>query len=400
MPITVTCPTCSKQANVPDSALGKTVKCGCGTMFSVQAPQRVDDLQLIISPEPAPRATMEPTMPAPQRIRPIGMAPTAGAKEGIAGKLIDGALELIGVLMKGAAIILVLGIIGGAIYLYQRQQPSSKTAQASPTTTSSVAPGSGSDPSAPTKQQGDIDDLLHKFRRTKASDLVKQDDFLAIIYVVKTKTPAAYQREAFDDLLAAADKVPDALRNIDDRQAVRDVLEFAADKVTVSKGTEDTLMSVSGAYAAISKDCKARGTDIQALARKELLGEHIAAKDAPREEPSKDEKFAKDHPYIVVVNGWLEAQKKGGSGHEYWDPEFKALATKLFAVRSWELQRYEEPRKNKSGNGWNAGVQVRISSSNKGGQQIVQDWKVFLMKHGDTGVWLINSVYQGTLDEP
>ena len=53
MPIQVQCPTCNKQAAVPDSAAGKNVKCGCGTVFAVEAPIPIDELSLQQStPEP------------------------------------------------------------------------------------------------------------------------------------------------------------------------------------------------------------------------------------------------------------------------------------------------------------------------------------------------------------
>ena len=36
MAITVTCPSCGKQASLPDSALGRNVRCGCGQDFSTR----------------------------------------------------------------------------------------------------------------------------------------------------------------------------------------------------------------------------------------------------------------------------------------------------------------------------------------------------------------------------
>ena len=39
MPIYIQCPKCQRKATVPDTAVGKSVKCGCGTTFSVPAQQ-------------------------------------------------------------------------------------------------------------------------------------------------------------------------------------------------------------------------------------------------------------------------------------------------------------------------------------------------------------------------
>ena len=73
-----------------------------------------------------------------------------------------------------------------------------------------------------------------------------------------------------------------------------------------------------------------------------------------------------------AVNNWLDAQREGRDGLEYWSTKEYVRPSNLYAVRSWEIV-----------DSWGVGgacVTVRVESSNKAGQPIVKLWEVWLEK--------------------
>jgi len=85
MPIVIQCPSCSKQATVPDSALGRSARCKCGSSFVVNARNDqalVDELELAASAVPgtpifaAPKSQPPPSS-NPQSPQPSETAPKA-----------------------------------------------------------------------------------------------------------------------------------------------------------------------------------------------------------------------------------------------------------------------------------------------------------------------------------
>lgn len=78
-----------------------------------------------------------------------------------------------------------------------------------------------------------------------------------------------------------------------------------------------------------------------------------------------------------VVNAWLEEQRKGSSGAQFWEIDKTDHVQTLFAVRSWAIVDVTANRGVESG----GIVTVRVDSSNRGGIPITALWKVYL--HGD-----------------
>ncbi len=66
-----------------------------------------------------------------------------------------------------------------------------------------------------------------------------------------------------------------------------------------------------------------------------------------------------------LVNDWLEAQRMGRDGNEFWSRESWVTPTKLFAVRDWEIVDASYGT-----------VMVRIESSNGLRQPIVALWRI------------------------
>lgn len=94
-----------------------------------------------------------------------------------------------------------------------------------------------------------------------------------------------------------------------------------------------------------------------------------------------------EHPYLLVVEDWLQDQKDGGRGISYWDREFQAGATSLIAVERWKLLDYS-----KTGEKF-ANVKLRVWSSNRGGQPIVADWNVALRPtSAGWRIWMVSNL--------
>lgn len=70
-----------------------------------------------------------------------------------------------------------------------------------------------------------------------------------------------------------------------------------------------------------------------------------------------------------VVDKWLEAQRRGQAGDEFWLDESQAV--RLFAVRDWEITNEREDT-----------VTVRVSSSNAAGIPIMVLLNVGVTKEG------------------
>ena len=90
-------------------------------------------------------------------------------------------------------------------------------------------------------------------------------------------------------------------------------------------------------------------------------------------------------PNEATVNAWLEEQRKGKSGNEYWATSFKfkgkampVTPVMFYAVRSWKIvdtlgDKY---------------FTVRIESSTKGGQPIIKLWEMCLDDDGK--IWYVH----------
>ncbi len=80
-----------------------------------------------------------------------------------------------------------------------------------------------------------------------------------------------------------------------------------------------------------------------------------------------EEKRQQDQKLREVINGWLQEQRKGHAGSEFWLKEWWVSPVQLYAVRTWDIVEI-------SNNGLEA--TVRIASSNKGGIPIEVLWKL------------------------
>lgn len=69
-----------------------------------------------------------------------------------------------------------------------------------------------------------------------------------------------------------------------------------------------------------------------------------------------------------VVEEWLNEQRKGKSGEDYW-PSIVYEPARLFAVREWEIVDRDH---------FGSGFTVRIASSNRAGFPIEKLWKISL----------------------
>ncbi len=84
MPVVITCPACRRKARVPDTALGKTVKCpGCGATF----PATLDDSTPLPAPplveeDEVPEPSPEPPAPDTRRVERTGIG-LLGISQGV-----------------------------------------------------------------------------------------------------------------------------------------------------------------------------------------------------------------------------------------------------------------------------------------------------------------------------
>src|SRR5205085_7956704 len=112
---------CQKIANVPDSAAGKNVRCSCGSTFPIPNPAdlpKLDDLEL--SPVVPTRSESAGNFVLPEMgtasPRPLLHEKPPSSAE----RLLDSAISSIAFLTKAAVIVLILGGLGVAGYLYKR----------------------------------------------------------------------------------------------------------------------------------------------------------------------------------------------------------------------------------------------------------------------------------------
>lgn len=89
---------------------------------------------------------------------------------------------------------------------------------------------------------------------------------------------------------------------------------------------------------------------------------------------------------VAVVSAWLEEQRKGREGKEFWLAKPWVQPMTFFAVRAWEFVDFPSPRT----------LMVRIESSNRAGQPVIILRKVHLTEHD--GELLIDAVEDPVAD--
>lgn len=98
---------------------------------------------------------------------------------------------------------------------------------------------------------------------------------------------------------------------------------------------------------------------------------------------------------MALITGWLESQKRGEWGIEYWKkPEF---ATRLYSVTDWEIVNAVDVlnRTELTYDIYNTTwicVTVRIDSSTKGGFPVKQHWTITVSREENTAEWKILDV--------
>src|SRR5690349_2564644 len=64
MPVTIPCPSCGAKLRIPDTAVGKKVKCSkCSTAFTAEPPDEEAEPAAIEAPAPAPPPPRKPAPP-------------------------------------------------------------------------------------------------------------------------------------------------------------------------------------------------------------------------------------------------------------------------------------------------------------------------------------------------
>lgn len=127
------------------------------------------------------------------------------------------------------------------------------------------------------------------------------------------------------------------------------------------------------------------------------LDPETAREDARRrKEREAAEAQYREHPYLQVTHYWLDEQRRGGNGYEFWDPEFRLLAEGLINPREWTLQRFAE-RDTDTGSGRMAGVQFVVHASNRGGVPIISTFTVVWIRRHSSTKWTIISLAKGDL---
>lgn len=101
--------------------------------------------------------------------------------------------------------------------------------------------------------------------------------------------------------------------------------------------------------------------------------------------------------HLSVVREWLDDQIAGGDGYRFWGPEYRSLASHLINVSSYRIERYFPPKKSDNNSGMIAAVQARVTSTNRGGQPILQTWTVSVIKPNYSEKWVIMFVGEGGL---
>ena len=130
MPIQVQCPTCNMRASLPDSAAGKMARCQCGATIQVPTPEVYNGMKTVSAPQsdPAPdddlaiQAKPAPLPPAQGETAPPPWVRRRTPK-------VEEKQNGIAAIPKAAAALIVLALVGGAIY-YKTASPS--RSQASP----------------------------------------------------------------------------------------------------------------------------------------------------------------------------------------------------------------------------------------------------------------------------
>lgn len=141
-----------------------------------------------------------------------------------------------------------------------------------------------------------------------------------------------------------------------------------------------------------------RGVPKDPVIAKTLLTKAVAQGD---EEAKKklDELFPDEEPYVTLVDRWLADQRDGGDGLAFWDPMARRFASSLINVQSYRLEKFYRAKRSGDGRGMIAAVQARVSSTNRGGQPIVNTWTISLFKYDDSDRWWIQSIHDKGLSQ-
>ena len=327
MPIAVQCPKCQRNATMPDSTVGKKVKCGCGTSFLVQStpqfellqepPQLHPDPQQLVSERPvagqlhrqsyqcescqqtvdgfwipdgrficpncAPPAVyqrwvtewapiqkqidkeakikkreMERQESASRKASDVAQAQESNQNNKVAASSMSPRLKRA----------LTLAAVGGFFSIWLSITVY-RFVYGTPTMPAQAPEIQPSAPTAPSDElRSAAKETIHLFERSEADKFVRdKNKWRALIFITMEKSER--REEAVADMLYIANTEPILIEYFFTHEPNNELF-FYKEWSFISNAAQKTFISVWSHYDAAQKACIARGTTIEAEAKKKL----------------------------------------------------------------------------------------------------------------------------------
>lgn len=312
MPLKIQCPGCRKIATVPDSATGKSAKCGCGQVITIPlviadpppTEARSDELSLQpLAPHPqqmhatpattpAPRPSPD-TPPAYERHRSTLLSPpnkTVDSDAAVKAFWAKHPRFVIGFVL--VTLIIVGSAAPGMLRAFKADVDISKRRADNEYAEKKQVEEQKREKVVEKQRADDLHELMHAFDRTDAGKFLNRDNVRAIVYVVREKFPENRRAEAISDLLSVAKFSSDSWmymkdpacsdttpRNIKELNLLTEAwigkdpttsVLMKPDWNTLPDAVKTTLNDFILAYFSMSKEFWKKGTTVEAEALKSL----------------------------------------------------------------------------------------------------------------------------------